>query len=83
MDIRVVNEQRRQRKDQKKWLDMQLKLKNCDRGLGTIILQDIEGERFDLRVFAVELSRCVDNQLGKIPAYRVQYIFSDEGDKLS
>jgi hypothetical protein len=86
IDIRVVDEQRRQTKDQKKWLDMQLKLKSCNRRLGTILLEDIEsvdGERFDLGVIAMDPSRCADNRLGKIPAYRVRYSFSDEGDKLS
>jgi len=86
IDTRVVDEQRRPTKDQKKWLDMQLKLKNCNRGLGTMLLQDIEtvdGERFDLGVFAVDPSCCADNRLGKIPAYRVRYTFSDKGDKLS
>src|SRR5205085_3563820 len=73
IDIRVADEQRRQTKDHKKWLDMQLKLKSCDRRLGTVLLQDIEsvdGERIDLGVIAMDQSRCADNRLGKIPVYK-------------
>jgi hypothetical protein len=78
VDIRVADEQRRQTKDHKKWLAMQLKLKSCDTRLGTILLQDIgnvDRERIDLGIVAIDPSRYADNRLGKIPVYEVRYCF--------
>jgi len=51
--VRVADQHRRQTKDTNRWLDMQRKLQNCNRRLGTVLFQDIEGvdgERFDLGV---------------------------------